>query len=122
MPRPNKHESRSRCPIACSLDVFGDHWSLVVIRDMFIGKRRFAEFLDSPESITTSVLTDRLSTLESAGLVERQAYQQRPPRYEYLLTDKGRALLPVLQAICRWGNTVMPGTWVPPESFMKRKR
>lgn len=121
MARTRKHESRSSCPIATTLDILGDRWSLVIVRDMMIGKKRFAEFLDSPEAITTSVLSDRLAGLETAGLVERKPYQERPTRYEYLLTDKGRALLPVLQEICRWGNKTIPGTWVPPDSFMKRK-
>jgi len=121
MARASKRESRSPCPIATTLDVLGDRWSLVIVRDMFIGKKRFAEFLDSPEAITTSVLTDRLMTLEAAGLVERQAYQERPTRYEYLLTANGRALLPVLQEICRWASKTMPGTWTPPERFMKMK-
>lgn len=121
MARVPKRESRSPCPLACTLDIVGDRWTLVIVRDMLIGKKRFAEFLDSPEKITSSVLTDRLATLEAAGLVERKPYQQRPTRYEYLLTEDGRALLPVLQEICRWGNKVLPGTWVPPERFMKMK-
>jgi DNA-binding HxlR family transcriptional regulator len=121
MARAPKHESRSPCPIARTLDIVGDRWTLVIVRDMLLGKKRFAEFLDSPEKITSSVLTERLATLEAAGLVERKPYQQRPTRYEYLLTKDGRALLPVLQEICRWGNKVLPGTWVPPERFMKMK-
>lgn len=116
-----RRESRSPCPLASTLDIVGDRWTLVIVRDMLLGKKRFAEFLDSPEKITASVLTDRLTTLEAAGLVERKLYQKRPPRYEYLLTANGRALLPVLQEICRWGNKVLPGTWVPPERFMKMK-
>lgn len=121
MARTPRHEPRSSCPIATTLDTLGDRWSLVIVRDMMIGKKRFAEFLDSPEKITTSVLSDRLATLEAAGLVERKPYQKHPPRFEYLLTEKGRALLPVLQEICRWANKTIPGTWVPPDSFMKRK-
>ncbi len=121
MARTTRRESRSPCPIATTLDILGDRWSLVIVRDMMLGKKRFAEFLDSPEAITTSVLSDRLSAMESSGLVERKPYQKRPPRYEYLLTDKGQALLPVLQEVCRWANKTMPDTWVPPESFMKRK-
>lgn len=121
MARPRKHDPRSSCPIATTLDILGDRWSLVIVRDMMIGKKRFAEFLGSPEAITTSVLSDRLAMLEAAGLIERRPYQKRPPRYEYLLTEEGRALLPVLQEICRWANKTIPGTWVPPDSFMKMK-
>jgi DNA-binding HxlR family transcriptional regulator len=121
MARTHKRESRSPCPIATTLDLVGDRWSLILVRDMFLGKKRFAEFLDSPEAITTSVLSDRLSALAQAGVVERQPYQERPTRYDYRLTDKGRALLPVLQEVCRWANRTMPDTWAPPASFMKRK-
>lgn len=122
MARTPKRESRSPCPIATTLDVLGDRWSLVIVRDMMLGKKRFAEFLTSPEAITTSVLSDRLAGLEAAGLVERKPYQKRPTRYEYLLTEKGQALLPVLQEICRWANKTVPGTWTPPDSFMKKKK
>lgn len=121
MARTRKHESRSSCPIAATMDVLGDRWSLVIVRDMMLGKKRFAEFLNSPEAITTSVLSDRLAALETGGLVTRRPYQKRPTRYDYLLTDKGRALLPVLQEICRWANKTIPGTRVPPERFMKMK-
>ena len=115
-----KRQPRSGCPIAFTLDLVGDRWTLVIVRDMITGKKRFSEFLESPERITTNVLTDRLNNLETAGLVTRVAYQRRPPRHDYVLTDKGRALLPVLQAMCRWANQANPETWVPPESFMRR--
>jgi len=122
MARPSEREPRSSCPIAATLAVLGDRWSLVIVRDMFVGKKRFAEFLDSPEGIAASVLTDRLAKLEAAGLLEKKPYQTRPTRHDYVLTQDGRALLPVLQEICRWGNKVLPDTWVPPESFMKLKK
>jgi DNA-binding HxlR family transcriptional regulator len=85
---------------------------------MVTGKKRFAEFLESPERITTNVLTDRLTRLEAAGLVTRSPYQQRPPRYDYILTDQGQALLPIMREMCRWANRVNPDTWIPPDSFM----
>lgn len=110
---------RSPCPIATTLDIVGDRWTLVLLRDMLNGKRRFGEFLDSPERITTNVLTDRLALMEAEGLVEKAAYQQRPPRFEYRPTGKGRDLLPVLQAMCRWANRHEPGTWTPPARFME---
>lgn len=116
-----KREPRSGCPIATTLDLVGDRWTMVILRDMINGKKRFSQFLDGPERITTNVLTDRLQQMEAAGLVTRTAYQQRPRRHEYDLTAKGEALLPVLQEICRWGNRFIPGTWVPPASFMKRR-
>jgi DNA-binding HxlR family transcriptional regulator len=117
---PKIEPQRSPCPIATALDVVGDKWTLVIVRDMLIGKTRFGAFLDSPEGIPTNILTDRLRRLEEAGLVDRRPYQDRPPRHEYTLTPAGEGLLPVLQAICRWGNAHIPGTWTPPASFMAR--
>lgn len=109
---------RSGCPIATTLDLVGDRWTLVLLRDMINGKARFSEFLDSPERITTNVLTDRLGRMEAAGLVVRSVYQERPRRFAYSLTEKGAALTPVIQAMCRWANAWIPGTWIPPEHFM----
>jgi DNA-binding HxlR family transcriptional regulator len=113
--------SRSACPIATTLDIVGDHWTLVILRDMLNGKKRFSQFLESPERITTNVLTDRLKLMERAGLVSRELYQLHPKRFEYILTKKGEALLPVLQEMCRWANRFIPATWVPPENFMTRR-
>ncbi len=88
---------------------------------MLNGKKRFSEFLGSPEQITTNVLTDRLVLMEAAGLVKRTPYCLRPKRFEYVLTKKGLGLVPVLQEICRWGNHFMPDTWTAPADFMARK-
>lgn len=121
MATPKRRGPRSGCPIATTLDLAGDRWTLVIVRDLVLGKARFGDFLTSPERITTSVLTDRLAQMEAAGLVERVAYQQRPPRFEYRLTAMGRGLLPALQEICRWANRFVPGTWTPPASFMEAK-
>lgn len=112
---------RSNCPIASTLDIIGDRWTLVIVRDLLNGKSRFAQFMDSPEKITTSVLTTRLNSLECAGIVEKQAYQDRPKRYEYKLTESGRHLLPVVQAMCIWGNKFLEDTWIAPEAFMNMK-
>jgi len=120
-PADQKSANRSACPIASTLEIVGDRWSLIVIRDMFTGKTRYNGFLDSPEGITTNILADRLRRLEEAGLVVKTPYQSRPTRFEYRLTGKGEALLPVLQAICRWANRFMPETWVPPDWFMERE-
>ncbi len=121
MPSLIKREPRSGCPIAGTLDIVGDRWTLVILRDMVNGKKRFSEFLDSPERITTNVLTDRLVLMAGAGLVKRTPYHLRPKRFEYVLTKKGLALLPVLQEICRWANRFMPETWTAPPSFMSRR-
>tara|TARA_R110000782_G_scaffold19665_1_gene53545 strand:- start:3651 stop:4019 length:369 start_codon:yes stop_codon:yes gene_type:complete len=109
---------RSGCPIANTLEVVGDRWSLVIIRDLLNGKRRYGSFLESPEGITPSVLAQRLTRLEAAGLVERTPYQSRPVRFDYVLTRKGMALRPVLQAMCIWANGFIPGTWRAPDAFM----
>ena len=114
-------DPRSGCPIATTLDFVGDRWTLVILRDMVIGKKRFSEFLSSPERITTNVLADRLALLERTGLVTRAPYRLRPKRFEYVLTEKGLGLLPVLQEMCRWANRFIPETWTPPASFMDRK-
>jgi DNA-binding HxlR family transcriptional regulator len=110
--------SRSPCPIASSLDLVGDKWTLVILRDMLNGKSRYSEFLASPENITTNILAERLQRMETTGLIVRNPYQFRPVRYEYRLTQKGIALHPTLQALCRWANLYLPGTWTPPEAFM----
>ena len=121
MVRRSKLDPRSACPLSCSLELIGDRWTLLVLRDLLIGKKRFKDFLESPEGISTNILTDRLARMERIGLVRTTVYSERPRRFEYDLTEKGEALLPVLQALCRWGNRFLPGTLVPPDSFMKRK-
>ncbi len=111
-------KSRSDCPIATTLDYVGDKWTLVLIRDMVTGKRRYGEFLDSPEGIPTNILANRLKRMEAVGLIFKHPYQHKPTRYEYRLTPMGRGLLPVMQDVCRWANAHFPGTWIPPQAFM----
>jgi DNA-binding HxlR family transcriptional regulator len=95
---------RSSCPIANSLELVGDRWTLVIIRDlMFSERRRYGELLKGREGITTNILADRLKRLEAAGVLQRNAYQDRPPRYEYVLTSKGKDLFEVLRALIQWG-------------------
>ena len=102
---------RSRCPIAGALDLVGDRWTLLVMRDLlFYDKRRFADFLASPEGIATNILAERLERLERCGLIERRRYRERPPREEYHPTARGRDLAPVLRELIRWGQRHVPGT------------
>jgi DNA-binding HxlR family transcriptional regulator len=102
---------RSSCPIACSLDLVGDRWTLLVIRDMmFLGKQRFEEFLESPEGISTNILASRLKSLEEMGLVEKQPYSNHPRRMNYQLTERGKSLRPILKAIAVWGLKHIPDT------------
>jgi len=110
---------RSPCPIAGALDILGDSWTLLVMRDLlFYDKHRFADFLDSPERISTNILAERLKRLERCGLVERRRYEERPPRYEYHLTRRGHDLLPVLRELIQWGKRHVPGVaQKPPPGF-----
>ncbi|HXX11693.1 MAG TPA: helix-turn-helix domain-containing protein [Burkholderiales bacterium] len=101
---------RSVCPIARTLELVGDKWSLLLIRDMRFGKRTYGELLDSPEGIPTNILADRLKRLEEAGLAVRSEYQDRPVRYAYTLTEKGQDLGNVLLALKRWGEANIPGS------------
>ena len=105
---------RSCCPITNALDIFGDRWTLLIIRDLVLGKRRYQELISSAEKIASNILADRLKKLEAAGLVTRRAYQQKPARYEYFLTDKGESLRPVLVAIISWTQEHYPDTQVFP--------
>jgi DNA-binding HxlR family transcriptional regulator len=94
---------RSRCPVACTLDVLGDRWSLLVVRDVMRGKRRYAEFLESPEGIPTNILAARLKSLAAKGVITSRRYSDHPPRVEYLLTPKGEDLRPIMRAMVDWG-------------------
>lgn len=102
--------ARSACAIANSLDIVGDKWSLLVVRDLLHGKRTYGEIANSPERIPTNILAERLRRLEGAGIIVGTPYQERPMRYAYTLTPKGRALGDVLLAIVRWGKQHIPGT------------
>jgi DNA-binding HxlR family transcriptional regulator len=111
---------RSRCPVANTLDLVGDKWSLLVIRDMRHGKRTYGELADSPEGIPTNILADRLKRLEDAGIITSALYQERPARYAYELTPKGAELGEVLLALVRWGKRHIPGTRTLDESGRRK--
>jgi DNA-binding HxlR family transcriptional regulator len=101
---------RSPCAVACTLDLVGDKWSLLVIRDLLRGNVTYGDLQNSPEGIPTNILADRLKRLEHAGLIAKSAYQEHPVRYVYGLTENGKALRDVLRALVRWGKTYIPGT------------
>lgn len=105
-----EHTLRSPCPVAAALDVLGDRWTLLVLRDVFWGKSRYGEFLTSPEGIPTNILAERLARLQEFGLISAAPYQDKPPRLEYKITEKGRELLPTLLALAKWGEKHFPGT------------
>jgi DNA-binding HxlR family transcriptional regulator len=101
---------RSPCAVACTLDLIGDKWSLLVIRDLLRGNVTYKALQHSPERIPTNILADRLRKLEDAGLISKSAYQQHPVRYAYELTEKGRSLREVLGAFAQWGKKHIAGT------------
>src|SRR5262249_54004930 len=103
---------RSRCAVACTLDLVGDKWSSLVVRDLFHSSATYGELQNSFEGIPTNILADRLKKLEEAGIIAKSAYQEHPVRYSYELTEKGRSLGDVLLAIVRWGKKHIPGTQV----------
>jgi len=108
----NKAFLRSPCALASSLDLVGDRWSLLVVRDLLQGKHTYGELANSREGIPTNILADRLKRLEGAGILVKAPYQERPVRYSYTLTQKGKDLGRVLLAFVRWGTQHIPGTVV----------
>ena len=115
-------ERRSDCPIACTLDLVGDRWTLLVLRDLFGGKRRFDEFLASPEHIATNVLSERLARLERERLVTRERDPDDGRRVVYRLTERGKSLGAVMRAIADWGLAHLEGTSTDRFDSMRGKR
>ncbi len=101
---------RSPCPISCSLDLLGDKWTLLIIRDLFLGRSRFRDFASSPESIASNILTDRLKRLLDAQVIRADDAPDRQAACTYTLTPKGLALRPVLEAMLHWGTQHIPGS------------
>jgi len=108
---------RSLCPLAASLDLLGDRWSLLIIRDLIARKTRYKDFQASPERIPTNILAHRLKQLEENDIIAKRPYQDKPVRYEYFLTAKGADLLPVLQQWVLWGQKYVSDSWTPPAWF-----
>ena len=92
------------CPVAKSLELVGDRWTLLLVRDMLRGPRRFQDFQQSLPGIPPNILSDRLKLMETHALVTRRLYSDHPPRAEYALTDKGRELGVVVGALAAWGS------------------
>ena len=93
------------CPVARTLEIIGERWTILILRDLLLdGPRRFHDFEGSLPGIGPNTLSARLKTLEQAGIIARRFYEEHPPRAEYLLTEKGRALGPVLRALRDWGQ------------------
>ncbi|MGH2735470.1 MAG: winged helix-turn-helix transcriptional regulator [Actinomycetota bacterium] len=104
--------SEMECSIARTLEVVGERWSLLIIRDAFYGVRRFEDF-QRDLGIARNILTDRLKKLIEQGVLERRPYEERPTRYEYRLTESGRDLLPVLLTLMSWGDKWATGNGPP---------
>ena len=104
---------REPCPIARTTDLVGDWWTPMVLREAFFGRRRFEEFQQAL-GVSRAVLAQRLTRLVDEGLLARERYQENPPRYEYPLTDKGRAFFDVLAAMWRWGSDWLWEEGTPP--------
>ncbi len=117
----NDPNNRSDCPLSCALDLIGDKWSLLVIRDICLNKKRYVDFQSSPEKIPTNILASRLKRLEETGIIVKKPYQTKPLRCEYLLTVKGADLLPVLQTLAAWAEKHVPSCIPAPEFFFTLK-
>ena len=101
---------RSTCAVASTLDIVGDRWTLLIIRDLLGGKSRYSEFLASAEKIPSNILADRLRRLEREGLIERSLYSEHPPRSAYHLTAEGQELGWAVDALATWGLRHFPGS------------
>ncbi len=100
-----KHKYRSSCPISSALDIIGDKWSLLIIRDMmFAGKKTYSEFSNSSEKIATNILSSRLSMLEELGIINKGKLEGNKKTNIYTLTKKGRELLPIILEIAQWSD------------------
>ena len=97
------YKTQDGCPVAGTLEIVGDRWTILVLRDLILGRGKFKDLLESLEGISPNLLAQRLKRLEERGIVERFFYSDHPPRAEYRLTEKGAALAPVIRAIAEWG-------------------
>jgi len=114
------HElSEQHCSVARSLAVVGDRWTLMIVRDLFLGATQF-EQLRSSLKISRTVLTARLNLLESEGVVTKRPYQEKPTRYRYLLTTKGLDLYPIIMTLVSWGDKYYAGDAGPPVRYEHR--
>jgi DNA-binding HxlR family transcriptional regulator len=113
----NRTYEGQNCSIARALELVGERWTLLIVRDAFLGRRRFDEFQESL-GVARNVLTDRLNRLVAEKILERNAYSERPPRFEYKLTEKGRELAIPLLALMQWGDRHVSPT--PPRVARRR--
>ena len=115
-------KKRSKCPISYTLDIVGDKWSLLIIRDLLLKDKCFyGDFLNSPEKMATNVLADRLKRLKYAGIITSKPGEDKKSKIEYMLTQKGMNLLPVILEIIAWGAKYDNDTGAS-EDFVRRIR
>ena len=118
-----KGECRSVCPLANALDILGDRWTLLIIRDMmFMGKHEYREFAGGPEKIATNILADRLKGLMCMGIIQYLPHPGHKSKKNYYLTEKGKALLPLLVEMVIWGGTYFAAPDMPKDRFNRLKR
>ena len=108
MAEPRKYESQQHCPVARTLDVVGDRWTLLILRDLSWGRAKFSALQASLDGIPANLLSERLKRLEQSGMIERVFYSDHPPRAEYKLSAKGKAFVPVLIAMRSYGEAWEP--------------
>ena len=114
VPPPKRHPYNQWAPDARALDLVGDKWTLLIVRDLAAGPRRFVELQRVLPGISTEQLRSRLNRMVADGLLTRQRYREVPPRVDYELTERARDLLPVVGALARWGYRCVPGLHMPP--------
>ena len=116
-------DARSKCSIACSLDIVGDKWSLLIIRDaIFLKKKSFNEFRNSAEKIASNILTNRMEKLVRYGIMNKSQNPDNKLKFDYVLTDKGKQLKPIIDALGEWGYQHIDGTNNVQEQVKKLKR
>lgn len=108
MPEPRTYETQQHCPVARTLDIVGERWTFLVLRDLSWGRMKFGELQESLQGISANLLSERLKKLEEHGMVERVFYSDHPPRAEYKLSAKGKAFVPVLKAMRAYGDEWEP--------------
>ncbi len=115
MSTKNQHQDRSPCPLASALDIVGDHWTLLIIRDlMFMGRHEYKEMLEAWEGISSNILSNRLEKLTSSQMIDSVPHPESKRRKLYYLTEKGKSLLPVIAELTIWGFAQKKSNKVPP--------
>ena len=123
--RQKSDGNRSGCPIACTLDVVGDRWTLLVLRDLiFFDRHEYREMVNAEEGIATNILTDRLNKLREGGLIDSIPHPTNKTRKLYFVTEKGKTLIPLMTEIVLWGNDHLSGTQAPADviGFIRAQR